>query len=78
VSDVEGLEEFAGLARWRNVLLHFPKGPTEPHRLVAIAGRLPGEFNRPLNEARTVHERFVLVEGDAATPVYEWREIKED
>ncbi|MGA0569062.1 hypothetical protein ACO2Q7_17165 [Rathayibacter sp. KR2-224] len=56
MSDVEGLEEFGGLARWRDVLLHFPKGPTEPHRL----------------------ERFVLVDGDAATPVYEWREIEED
>ena len=78
MSDVEGLEEFGGLARWRDVLLRFPKGRTEEHRLVAIAGRLPGEFKRPLNDARTVYERFVLVDGDAATPVYEWRDIEED
>jgi hypothetical protein len=78
VSDVDGLAEFDGLTRWRSLLLRFPDGRSQSHRLVAIAGRLPGEFKRLLNEARTVYERFMLVDGDAPTPMYEWREIEEN
>jgi hypothetical protein len=77
MNDREGLEEFGGLARWRDVLLRFPGGRTEPYRLVAIDGRLPAEFQRPLNEARTAYERFELVGRDSDVAVYEWRDIEE-
>ena len=77
MSDVEGLEEFDGLGRWRDVVLRFPEGNTEGFRLVAIAGRLPINFDRPLNQARTAYERFVLADPDAEPPVYEWADIVE-
>lgn len=77
MSDVDGLEEFGGLARWHAAVLRFPGGRTEPHHLVAIDGRLPAEFTRPLNEARTAYERFELVGRDADTAVYEWRDLEE-
>lgn len=72
MSDVDGLEEFDGLGRWRDVVLRFPGGNTQAFRLVVIAGRLPFNFDRPLNQARTAYERFVLADADAELPVYEW------
>lgn len=77
MNDREGLEEFGGLARWRDVLLRFPGGRSEPYRLVAIDGQLPAEFQRPLNQARTAYERFELVGRDSDVAVYEWRDIEE-
>ncbi len=77
MNDHEGLEEFGGLARWRHALLRFPGGRTEPGRVVAVDGRLPAEFQRPLNEACTAYESFRLVGQDADVAVYEWRDIEE-
>lgn len=77
MSDRDGLEEFGELARWRDVLLRFPGGRTEPYRVVAIDGRLPSKFQRPLNDARTVYERFELLGRDSDVAVYEWRDIEE-
>ena len=77
MSDDEDLEEFGGLARWRDVLLCFPEGSREQYRLPEIAGRLPRNFDRPLNDARTVYERFVLVDAVTRPPVYEWADIVE-
>lgn len=77
MSDDDGLEEFGGLARWRQVLLRFPAGATESYRLPEIAGGLPGNFDRPLNDARTAYERFVLIDGAAEPPIYEWTDILE-
>lgn len=77
MGDVDGLEEFGGLARWRNALLRFPGGRTEPYRIVAMDGRLPSEFKRPLNESRTTYETFVLTSNDTDVAVYDWRDIEE-
>lgn len=65
------------LARWRNALLRFPGGRTEPYRIVAMDGRLPSEFKRPLNESRTTYETFVLTSNDTDVAVYDWRDIEE-
>ena len=40
MSDRDGLGELGDLARWRDVVLRFPTGHTETHRLLAIDGRL--------------------------------------
>ena len=77
MSDDEGLEEFGGLARWRQVILRFPGGSTSRYRLPEIAGSLPSNFDRPLNDTRTAYERFVLADAAAVLPVYEWMEILE-
>lgn len=77
MSDVEGLEEFGGLARWCNVVLRYPDGRTEPHRIIAVDGYLPSEFKRPLNGSRTVYETFVLTSTAVDVAVYEWRDIEE-
>lgn len=55
-------------------MLRFPGGNTEAFRLVAIAGRLPFNFDRPLNQARTAYKRFVLSDASAEPPVYAWTE----
>jgi hypothetical protein len=75
--DDDRLEEFGGLARWRDVLLRFPEGRTEPHRLLAIDGLLPYAFKRPLNEARTTYEMFVLTEPAREGAIYDWSDIEE-
>lgn len=72
MSDVGGLEEFGGIARWRDAVLRFPDGHIEAHRLVTVGGRLPHEFKRPLDEARTAYETFILVGLSADGAVYEW------
>ena len=77
MSGDEDLEEFGGLARWRQVILRFPGGSTTQYRLPEIAGGLPGNFDRPLNDARTAYERFVLADAAAEPPVYEWTDILE-
>lgn len=77
MDDAEGLEEFGGLARWRDVTLRFPGGRTEPYSIPMIDGRLPREFKRPLNDARTVYEAFDLAGQDADGAVYDWRDIVE-
>jgi hypothetical protein len=77
MSDVDGLEEFGGLARWRDVLLRYPGGRTEPYRMVAMDGHLPGEFKRPLNESRTAYETFTLASQGVDGAVYDWRDIEE-
>lgn len=41
MGDIDGLEEFGGFARWRDALLRFPGGHTEPYRVVAMDGHLP-------------------------------------
>ncbi|MBO1741594.1 hypothetical protein [Leifsonia sp. TF02-11] len=38
MGDVDGLEEFGGLVRWRSALLRFPGGRTEHYRIVAMDG----------------------------------------
>ena len=77
MSDVDGLEEFGGLARWRDVLLRYPQGRTEPYRMVAMDGHLPREFKRPLNESRTAYETFTLTRQDIDRAIYDWRDIEE-
>ncbi|WP_172823174.1 MULTISPECIES: hypothetical protein [unclassified Leifsonia] len=47
VRDIDGLEEFGGLARWRDVELRFPGGRTEPYRVMEMDGRLPRELEAP-------------------------------
>ncbi|MGO4535150.1 hypothetical protein [Leifsonia sp. 2MCAF36] len=77
MNDDEGLEEFGELACWRDVLLRFPGGLTRLYLLPEIAGQLPRNFDRPLNDARTAYERFVRADGAGELPAYEWTEIVE-
>lgn len=77
MNDMAGLEEFGGVARWRNVMLHFPDGHIESHRLVAIDGQLPNELKRPLNGARTAYERFTLCTIVGGGDVYRWVDFEE-
>lgn len=77
MSDMDGLEELGGLARWREVVLRFPGGSTQPYRLVELDGRLPFDFRRPLNDARITYERFELAESHSEPPIYDWADIEE-
>lgn len=77
MSGNEGLEEFGGLARWRDVKVRFPNGLTKLYLVPEIGGRLPKNFDRPLNDAQTAFERFALVDAAAELPVYEWIDMLE-